>query len=193
VKRIVLTGGPGSGKTAVAAALHRSQPDRYVVVPEAATQVYSSLNTRWDRLDPDGRRRVQRQIYQLQLEQEARLDDDAGGNIMLLDRGTVDGAAYWPEGPEHYWAELGTTHAAELARYDAVVWLQTCAAIGAYDGDASNACRHEDAQAAIARGEKVLGVWRSHLRLRQVPAFPTFDEKIRAVEEVLSHLFDAGN
>lgn len=189
MKRIVLTGGPGSGKTAVAAALLRSHPHAFVVVPEAATQVYSRLNTRWDRLDLEGRRRVQRQIYQLQLEQEARLAAEAAGKVVLLDRGTVDGAAYWPEGPENYWAELGTTHAAELTRYDAVVWLQTCAAIGAYDGDASNACRHEDAEAAIARGEKVLGVWRAHRRLVEVPAFATFEEKVRAVEGVLSRVF----
>jgi hypothetical protein len=34
-----------------------------------------------------------------------------------------------------------------------------------------------------------LGVWRAHPRLVEVPAFPTFDEKIRAVEGVLSRLF----
>jgi predicted ATPase len=185
VTKIVLTGGPGSGKTAVAAALQRLHPRRYVVVPEAATQVYSRLNTRWDRLDAEGRRRVQRQIYQLQLEQEMRLASAAAGRVVLLDRGTVDGAAYWPEGPKDYWTELGTSHAAELARYDAVIWLQTCAAIGAYDGDASNACRHEDARAAIERGERVLTVWRDHPRLHEVQAFPTFDDKIRAVENVL--------
>src|SRR6476661_7214774 len=71
--RIVLTGGPGAGKTSVAAALARWHPERLAHVPEAATQVYDRLGTRWDRLDAEGRREVQRRIYRLQLEQEDRL------------------------------------------------------------------------------------------------------------------------
>src|SRR4051812_36062926 len=47
VKRIVLTGGPGAGKTSVAAALARAMPERLVHVPEAATRVYGQLGTRW--------------------------------------------------------------------------------------------------------------------------------------------------
>jgi hypothetical protein len=44
--------------------------------------------------------------------------------MLLCDRGTPDPAAYWPE-PEMPWAELGTMHAAELARCDVVIHLRT--------------------------------------------------------------------
>ena len=186
--RIVLTGAPGAGKTSVAAALARLHPQRLAHVPEAATQVYDRLGTRWDRLDAEGRREVQRRIYRLQLEQEDRLSREHPGRVLLLDRGTVDGSAYWPDGPEDYWRHVGTTHAEELARYDAVVWLQTCAAVGAYDGPASNACRHEDPQTAVAAGQKVLAVWSAHPRLARVEAYPTFDEKLAAVEAALGRL-----
>ena len=184
----MLTGGPGAGKTSVAAALAREHPGRVVHVPEAATQVYGLLNTRWDRLDAAGRRDVQRRIYRLQLDQEERLAGELPGNVLLLDRGTVDGSAYWPEGPDDYWRELGTTRAAELARYDAVVWLQTCAAVDAYDGAASNACRHEDPAAAIATGQKLLEAWQGHPRLVRVEAYPTFEEKLAAAIAALSGL-----
>lgn len=186
--RIVLTGGPGAGKTSVAMALVRERPDKLVHVPEAATQVYDGLGTRWDRLDDAGRREVQRRIYRLQLEQEARHAREHPGKVLLFDRGTVDGAAYWPQGADDYWQRLGTTHAAELARYDAVIWLETCAAVGAYDGAASNACRHEDPQAAIARGLLVLAAWEAHPRLARVDAYPTFEEKVAAVKQVLARL-----
>jgi predicted ATPase len=151
--KVVLTGAPGSGKTVLTALLAAERPDRFAPVPEAATQVYARLRTRWDRLDRAGRYDAQRRMYHLQLEQEARLAADTPGKVLLLDRGTVDGAAYWPDGPEPFWRDVGTTHARELARYDAVILLETAAALGLYDGDASNAVRFEDASAALAAGE----------------------------------------
>src|SRR4029079_7117467 len=103
------------------------------VVPEAATQVYDVLSTRGDRLDIEGRRDVQRRIYRLQLEQEQRIARLHADKVLLLDRGTIEGNAHWPDGPQKYWLDLQTTHARELARYDAVVWMESAAALGLYD------------------------------------------------------------
>ena len=186
--RIVLTGGPGAGKTSAAAALAREMPERIVNVAEAATLVYEQLGTRWDELDPDGRRDVQRRIYALQREQEERAAADHPGRTLLLDRGTVDGSAYWPDGPEDYWRQLGTTHEAELGRYDAIVWLETCAAIGIYDGDRSNARRHEDPRMAIDRGEAVLRAWAAHPKLFRVEACQRFEDKLAAVRRLLGSM-----
>lgn len=91
--RVVLTGGPGAGKTVISRRLAAEHPDRFVLVPEAATQVYDSLGTRWDRLGLEGRRDVQRRIYRLQIEQEDLLAAQHPGKTLLLDRGTIDGAA----------------------------------------------------------------------------------------------------
>src|SRR4051794_7241670 len=109
MKRIVLTGGPGAGKTVISRRIAAEHPDRYVLVPEAATQIYDALQTRWDQLDLAGRRDVQRRIYALQLQQEQRIANEHAGKILLLDRGTLDGATYWPDGTDDYWASLGTT------------------------------------------------------------------------------------
>ena len=183
--RIVLTGGPGAGKTVISRRLATGDPGRFVLVPEAATQVYDALRTRWDRLTLDGRRDVQRRIYQLQVEQEDRLAAEHPNKVLLLDRGTIDGSAYWPDGPEDYWRDLDTTLEAELARYDRVVWMQTCAAVGAYDGDASNTCRFEDAGGAIASGNLLAMLWSRHPRLVKVDAFADLDEKVAVVRRVL--------
>ena len=48
--------------------------------------------------------------------------------ILLCDRGTLDGAAYWPGEPEEFFAAIGTSLEAELARYDAVIFFETAAA-----------------------------------------------------------------
>ena len=106
--RIVLTGGPARARPSSPRPSRRAT-QRFVLVPEAATQVYDALRTRWDRLDLEGRRDVQRRIYRLQVEQEDRLAAEHPDKMLLLDRGTIDGAAYWPEGPDDYWRDLGTT------------------------------------------------------------------------------------
>jgi len=187
MSRIVLTGGPGSGKTVISKRIARDQPDRFILVPEAATQVYDALQTRWDRLDLEGRRVVQRKIYQLQIDQEDRTARANPGMVLLLDRGTIDGAAYWPEGPEDYWRDVGSSLESELKRYTAVIWMESAAALGHqfYDGDSSNACRFEDASSAVESGKLLLKLWGGHANLKHVGAFAEIDEKVAAVREAL--------
>jgi predicted ATPase len=186
LRRIVLTGGPGAGKTVISRQLAAARPDRFVLVPEAATQVYDALQTRWDRLDVEGRRGVQRRIYRLQVEQEHRVGAAHPNKVLLLDRGTIDGAAYWPEGPDDYWRDLGTSLQTEIARYDAVIWMESCAALGLYDGEASNACRFEDAAGAVQSGRLLLKLWAGHPNLKHVGAFVSLEHKLDAVVELLA-------
>src|SRR5206468_9075050 len=131
--RFVLTGGPGAGKTVITQRLARDDAEKVVLVPEAATQIYDRLQTRWDKLDIVGRRDVQRKIFHLQTAQEDALAAANPDKILLLDRGTIDGAAYWPDGPDEYWRDLDTTLSQQLARYHMVIWLETCATLGLYD------------------------------------------------------------
>lgn len=189
MKKIVLTGGPGAGKSVVCAALAKADPARIVLVPEAATQVYESLGSRWDRMDIAGRKDAQRRIYRLQVEQENRLGAAAQpGQILLLDRGTVDGAAYWPDGPDAYWNDLNTSLESELARYDAVILLETAAVLGIYDGDQSNAVRFEAPDAAIESGRLLHRLWGAHKNLRKVNAFTDIEHKIMGVKEIVHEL-----
>lgn len=183
--KIVLTGGPGAGKSVITRALAERFAGRLTRVPEAATATYSSLGTRWDKLDLEGRRHVQRMIYRHQVAQEDDFAQRHPGKILLLDRGTIDGAAYWPDGPEAYWLDVGTTREIELARYTTVLWLETAAALGIYDGDASNEVRFEDAAGAVASGRTLLRLWNGHPNLHHVGAFVSVEDKIAAVIEAL--------
>ena len=191
MKKIVITGGPGSGKTVITATLADERPDRIALVPEAATQVYTQLQTRWDKLDLEGRHDAQRRMYRLQIEQESRLATAHPEKILLLDRGTVDGSAYWPEGPQAFWDDIGTTHAAELARYHAVILLETCATLGLYDGDKSNFCRFEDAAAAVRSSEQLKQLWGDHPNLVYIDSFPNLDDKVNAVRRAIDQVDSA--
>lgn len=185
VRTVVLTGGPCSGKSVIAQRLARQDPERFVMVAEAATQVFTKLNTRFDLLDAEGKREVQRAIYRLQLEQEQRYRDEYPDRVMVLDRGTVDGAAYWPDGAEAYWAAVGTTLAAEYARYDRVIWMESSAAVGRYEGSRTNPCRHEDAEAAIECGRRLAEVWAGHAGLVRVGAYASIRQKVAAVGKMI--------
>ncbi len=184
-RRIVLTGGPGSGKTTACHLLAQRLGERIRAVPEAATQIYTALGKRWDQIGLAPKRIVQQQIYHLQIQQENAALVAGPVEIVLLDRGTLDGAAYWPEGPADYLRVLGTSFEQELSRYHAVIWLQTAAVLGVYDGTQSNATRFEDARAAIASGQRVRALWAGHKNFQEVGAYPTFAEKITAIVERL--------
>lgn len=183
--RIVLTGGPGAGKTIIANWLASENPQQFSAIPESATQVYQRHNTRWDLLDDAARRNIQREIFWLQRQQEDTIRASDRNRIFLLDRGSVDGSVYWPDGPEDYWRELLTSEQAELERYDAVIWLQTCAVIGLYDGMSSNICRGEASEQAIFTGQKLARAWFRHPRLYRVDAYSTIEEKVAMVRKIV--------
>ncbi|MBC7784203.1 MAG: ATP-binding protein [Burkholderiales bacterium] len=185
MRKIVLTGGPGAGKTVIARRLAADYPQHFILVPEAATEVYSRRATRWDKLDIDGRRDMQRMIYRHQIAQEESLASAHPDKTLLLDRGTMDGAAYWPDGAAAYWQDLHTTPQRELARYDHVIWLETAAALGIYDGSASNPVRFESPAAAVESGRVLLALWGDHPHLHHVGAFVSLEDKIAAVLEIL--------
>lgn len=180
--KIVLTGAPGSGKSTIVRELARRHPDTFVVIPEAATQYYTALGFRWNQLTIEQQREAQRGIYHLQIEQEARLAQFHPEKIFLLDRGTIDGAAYWPDGPAAYWEDLGSTETAEIARYAMVIVLESSAAIGLYDGDASNRVRFEDAAAALENAKLLAALWAAHPRVHLVSAYHDLEQKVAAVE-----------
>src|SRR5688572_15222580 len=104
-KRVVLTGGPGAGKTAVLELVRQEFCLHVRVLPEAAGIIFGGGFPR--EATPPSLRAAQRAIFHVETELEA-LADEGNGAIVLCDRGTVDSAAYWP-GPGELWPDVGTT------------------------------------------------------------------------------------
>ncbi len=173
--RIVVTGGPGGGKTTAADLFRREIGERVVVVPEAATLLFSGGFPRT--IEPNARAAAQRAIYHVQINledvQSARYPD----RILLCDRGTADGAAYWPGQPEEFFEAVGSTLEQELARYDAVIFFETAAA-GGISVEGGNPTRIESNEEALALDRRLRAVWSRHERFMVVPHNPSFVKKI---------------
>ncbi len=186
--RIVVTGGPGGGKTTAADLFRREIGDRVVVVPEAATLLFGGGFPRVG--DLRARMAAQRAIYHVQKNLEDAQSALFPERILLCDRGTVDGAAYWPDAPEGFFSAVGTTSERELERYDAVIFFESAAVGGLLiEG---NPVRTESLDEAVALDRRLRDAWSRHPRFVVVPHDASFVKKIMfglaALESLVAQL-----
>lgn len=174
--RIVLTGGPGGGKTTAADLYRREIGDRVVIVPESATLLYSGGFPRSMR--EDVQKVAQKAIYQIQvcLEQAQAIEYES--RVLLCDRGTVDGAVYWPGHSDDFFENVGTTFEDELDRYDAVVFFET-AAVGGISIEGGNPMRIESVDRAVELDSKLRNLWQHHKNFIFIPHNNSFFRKVQ--------------
>lgn len=174
-RRVVLTGGPGAGKTAVLELIRQHFCQHVEVLPEAAGILFGGGFPRHP--DPPRLRAAQRAIFYTQRELEV-CAEGSNAAIVLCDRGTVDGAAYWP-GPGDLWEAVATSRDEQLARYAAVIHLRTPALAAGYTTE-TNRLRVESANEARAIDERILRCWEGHPRRVVIDATPDFLAKAAA-------------
>jgi predicted ATPase len=185
-RRVVVTGGPGAGKTALLELIRQSFCSHVKVLPEAAGVVFGGGFPREG--DPTCQRAAQRAIFHVQRELE-NVGNSHDPAIVLCDRGTLDGLAYWPGPAAEYWSSLGTTLEAELGRYDAVIHLRTPPAEQGYNNQ--NPLRTENATAAADIDARILQAWARHPRRFVVESSAEFlDKAARALEVLRGELPD---
>jgi predicted ATPase len=178
-RRVVLTGGPGAGKTAVLELIRQSFCVHVKVLPESAGIVFGGGFPRGESIVL--RQAVQRAIFYVQ--REIEFAGDAGHPaIVLCDRGTVDSSAYWP-GPEDFWSSVGTRLEEQLRRYDAVIYLRTPTVENGYNQQ--NPLRIESAAEAATVDARIASVWERHPRRFVVEASQDFLGKAARALEIL--------
>ena len=179
-RRIVLTGGPGAGKTAVLELVRQYFCKHVDVLPESASVLFGGGFRRGT--TAAGRAAAQRAIFHVQRELETAADAEGDAAIILCDRGTVDGFAYWP-GPEDFWNSLGTTREREFQRYSAVIHLRTPPPDGGYNH--RNPVRIESAAEAALVDQRLLQAWEGHPRRFVVESTADFLDKAHRTIEIL--------
>ena len=185
--RIVLTGGPGGGKTTAADLMRREVGDRIVIVPEAATMLFSGGFPRHEQVH--ARRSVQSAIYHVQRNLEDIHSASYPDRILLCDRGTLDSTVYWPnDGNGDFFESLNTSFEEELARYDAVIFFET-AAVGNLSIEGGNPTRTETIEEAIEIDRQLQKIWRQHPDFNFIRHENSFLKKLQvAINKLTSFL-----
>jgi predicted ATPase len=183
IQFVALTGGPGGGKTALLEIAERIFCRHVAVLPEAASIIFSGGFPRHD--SDSARQAAQKAIFhvQRQLEQLMRDEDDVA--LVLCDRSTIDGLAYWPQGGESYWDALETTQAEELSHYSGVIHLETPDELHGYNRE--NKLRTESALSAREIDKAIAEAWKGHPRRLVVPSSERFLDKVQLA---ISHIGD---
>lgn len=202
MKKLVLTGGPCGGKTACLKEIARSFGDRVLIMPEAATLFLkkhpippngyrdwgAALNS-----DLELRRYFQKEVFRSQQEQEESLTHQAhqeGKQLLVCDRGLLDGAAYWPGGLEdflaHFQLDLGECH----ARYHRVIHLQSLVMAGTNSfSRRGNPHRFEDPHEARLREDLTHQAWETHPG-RVIIKVQEMEKKIQATLLEVARILD---
>ena len=170
-RRIVLTGGPGAGKTAVLETLKHELCEHVTVLPEAASIVFGGGFPRLD--NREARAAAQRAIFFVQRELET-VADTTGAAMVICDRGLVDSAAYWPDDGD-FWSSIGVAREDALRRYDVVIHLRVPDDAHGYGHQ--NPLRVESPTEAATIDARILRAWDGHPRRFVVEASPEFLEK----------------
>jgi predicted ATPase len=157
---IVVTGGPGAGKTAVLEMLRRVTCPHVAILPEAAGILFSGGF--WRGTSMDAHKSAQRAIFHVQRELEFMVQSESKYSIGVCDRGTLDGLAYWPNSDTSFFDELGIKQAEEEKRYSCVIHLRTPSVENGYNQQ--NPLRIETPHNALLLDKRIEKAWAGHPR-----------------------------
>ena len=196
ITKIVLTGGPGAGKTTGLSRIEGAfKKLGYTVlfVPETATELITggvSPQTCGSNLE------YQKCQMRLQLEKERVFEEAARSMkaekiLIVCDRGTMDNKAYMSEVEfARLLREMGLSEVQLRDSYDAVFHMVT-AAKGArkFYTTENNKARTETPEQAAARDDRLIAAWTGHPHLRVIDNATGFEEKLRRlIAEIRSFL-----
>jgi len=188
IPHIVLTGGPCSGKSSVMRELQAEFGSVVHCVPEVASIVIAQVGVKPPVGDGMAMRKFQRTIYRVQRGFETISDLQAvrdGKKALLLDRGTVDGAAYMKGGLDELAKVCRTSGEYEYGQYDLIVCLAPPPPKVYREQSGNNPARSETYAEAEELGRRIKKVWRGHPRFLFIPAVRSWEAKSAAVKKAI--------
>lgn len=169
VKRVVLTGGPCSGKTTILRVLREEFGDEVLLIPEVATVLLENgfpvpgRDLPWSE---EWQAWFQTAVLPTQIALEEAyvlMATGRGQGLVVCDRGVLDGAAYTPGGLEEFCRRFQIDAEASLDRYAAVIHLESIATASPERyGQAENLQRFEPLERAQALEAATYQAWSAH-------------------------------
>lgn len=192
-KKIVLTGGCCSGKTTVLGALREEFAGQVILVPEMATILFEGgfpapgKDLVWSE---EWQAAFQAAVLPLQTSfEDAFALKGNGCRLMICDRGILDGAAYTPGGVDEFCRRYGVDAAEALARYQAVIHLESLATADPEKfGKAGNENRFESLEEAQELEHKTRAAWDAHPRHLVIDGRRGIEGKISGVIGIVRFL-----
>lgn len=184
-KLIVLTGGPGAGKTATLEMMRRLLDQDIAFLPEAASIIFGGGFLRLN--SHHAITCEQRAIYHVQNELQKLVIGEKKWRAGICDRGTLDSLAFWPESEETFFEQLGTTKQIEYTKFEAVIHMRSPTLKQGYNHQ--NPLRIESPDEARKIDSRIQQIWRNHPNYYVVDSEDNFMAKIQKVTELVrSHL-----
>jgi predicted ATPase len=181
LRKIVITGGPGAGKSALVEMARMQFCPHVALLPEAATILFQGGF--WRENSIQGREVAQRAIFHIQKELEYFVFLEKKCALAICDRGTLDGLAYWPKSRASFFKELSISHKEELLSYSAVIHLRTPPPENGYNR--KNPVRMESAEEAMEMDAKIETAWEGHPRRFFIESTGNFMEKAEKALQIL--------
>ena len=179
---IVLTGGPGAGKTAVLEMAKKVLCKHVVILPEAASIVFGGGF--WRLESNSARLAAQRAIFHIQVEMENLVNGERKWALGLCDRGTLDSLAYWPESEKSFWEMSRSEAKTEYEKYLAVIHLRSPTDLLGYNQE--NPLRIETAIQAKEIDQKIAQAWAGHPNYNVIESAENFMTKAQTALNLIT-------
>lgn len=186
------------GKTSALEAVEKEFGDRITAVPEASSCILKKAMPRPGRdiaWSEKWSRAFQNVILPLQREMEftwGLVAEERASQMLLMDRGMMDGAAYMPGGIEPFIKTFGLDIDEVYDRYDTIIHLETVAKTRPdLFGKTGNPDRYETKpEDAVALDEALQKVWKQHPNWILVPSELGIEGVVNRVIEIVSDAID---
>lgn len=179
---IVITGGPGAGKTAVLEMAKKVLCERVVILPEAASIVFGGGF--WRLPSASAKLAAQRAIFQVQVEMENLVLGEQKWVAGLCDRGTLDGLAYWENSESSFWQMSRSEVKKEYEKYFAVIHLRSPTDLLGYNQQ--NPLRIETALQSKEIDNRIAQAWNGHPNYELIESSENFLTKAQSALKLIS-------
>ena len=179
---VVITGGPGAGKTALLEMAKNVFCEHVAILPESASIVFGGGF--WRLPSTSAKMAAQSAIYHTQVEMENLVVGEKKWAVGLCDRGTLDGLAYWPKDESAFWEMSRSQASLEYQKYSAVIHLHSPTDLLGYNQQ--NPLRIENAIQANEIDEKIARAWAGHPNYEVIDSAADFLTKTQAAMRLFS-------